>query len=195
MKNNIMTWSVAALLGHYVPAVFAVNATDLPEVKRTQLGLYLDSSEAYEVAQKEKLLFIDVRTRAEVNFLGMPTVADANIPYMELDRMYAWDEKKGVFKLDPNSDFVSEVQKRAAEKGIGKNDKIVAMCRSGDRSSKAVDLLAKVGYTKVYSVVDGYEGDMAKDGPNAGQRVVNGWRNGKLPWSYKLSKHKMYIEE
>lgn len=115
MKNNIMTWSVAALLGLYVPAVFAVNATDLPEVKRTQLGLYLDSSEAYEVAQKEKLLFIDVRTRAEVNFLGMPTVADANIPYMELDRMYAWDEKKGVFKLDPNSDFVSEVQKRAAE--------------------------------------------------------------------------------
>lgn len=171
MKNNIMTWFVAALLGLYVPAVFAVNATDLPEVKRTQLGLYLDSSEAYEMAQKEKLLFIDVRTRAEVNFLGMPTVAD------------------------PNSDFVSEVQKRAAEKGIGKNDKIVVMCRSGDRSSKAVDLLAKVGYTKVYSVVDGYEGDMAKDGPNAGQRVVNGWRNSKLPWTYKLAKQKMYLEE
>ena len=36
-----------------------------------------------------------------------------------------------------------------------------------------------------YSVVDVYEGDLASDGPNAGQRVVNGWKDFGLPWSYK----------
>jgi hypothetical protein len=42
-------------------------------------------------------------------------------------------------------------------------------------------------------VVDGFEGDMAKDGPKAGQRVLNGWKNAGLPWSYQLDKSKMYF--
>jgi len=175
------------------PAVLAIDATQVPEIKRSQLGLYLTAAEAYELANKEKVLFIDVRTRAEVNFLGMPTVADANIPYMEMDNMYSLDEKKGVFKLEPNSDFVTEVQDRLKQKGLDQNGKIILMCRSGDRSVKAVDLLAKVGYKNVYSVVDGYEGDVAKDGERKGQRVVNGWKNSNLPWSYSLTKQKMYM--
>ncbi len=175
------------------PAVLAIDAARVPEIKRSQLGLYLTAAEAYEMANKEKVLFIDVRTRAEVNFLGMPTVADANIPYMEMDNMYSWDEKKGVFKLEPNSGFVSEVQDRLKQKGLDQNSKIILMCRSGDRSVKAVDLLAQVGFKNVYSVVDGYEGDVAKDGERKGQRVVNGWKNSNLPWSYSLTKQKMYM--
>jgi len=175
-------------------SAYAFDADKVPDKKRSSLALYLSAPEAYELATKEKVLFIDVRTRAEVNFLGMPTVADANIPYMELDPMYAWDEKKGVFKMDPNSGFVTEVEARLAEKGLTRDNKVVLICRSGDRSAKAVDLLAKVGYKRVYSVVDGYEGDQAKDGPNKGQRVVNGWRNSNLPWSYDLAKQKMYTE-
>ena len=175
-------------------SAYAFDADKVPDKKRSSLALYLSAPEAYELATKEKVLFIDVRTRAEVNFLGMPTVADANIPYMELDPMYAWDEKKGVFKMDPNSGFVTEVEARLAEKGLTRDSKVVLICRSGDRSAKAVDLLAKVGYKRVYSVVDGYEGDQAKDGPNKGQRVVNGWRNSNLPWSYDLAKQKMYTE-
>lgn len=175
------------------PAVLAIDAAQVPEIKRSQLGLYLTAAEAYETASKEKVLFIDVRTRAEVNFLGMPTVADANIPYLEMDNMYSWDEKKGVFKLEPNSGFVTEVQDRLKQKGLDQNSKIILMCRSGDRSVKAVDLLAKVGFKNVYSVVDGYEGDVAKDGERKGQRVVNGWKNSNLPWSYSLTKQKMYM--
>jgi rhodanese-related sulfurtransferase len=193
--NNYRSGSFIALLLALALTACTGTPTAVPEIKRTQLGLYLSSSEAYGVAQKERVLFLDVRTRAEVNFLGMPTVADANVPYLEIDRMFSWDEKKGVFKMDPNSDFVSEVQKRLTEKGLTKSDKIILMCRAGDRSAKAVDLLAKAGFSQVYSVVDGYEGDVAKDGPHAGQHVVNGWRNNKLPWSYKLTKQKMYFEE
>ena len=68
------------------------------------------------------------------------------------------------------------------------------MCRSGSRSSKAADLLADLGYKRVISVIDGYEGDKAKEGKFKGQRVVNGWKNNGLPWSYKLDKSKMYVQ-
>jgi len=77
--------------------------------------------------------------------------------------------------------------------GLGKDTTIILMCRSGDRSAKAQDLLIQSGYTKVYGVVEGFEGDMAKDGPNTGRRAVNGWKNAGLPWTYKLDKAKMYF--
>jgi rhodanese-related sulfurtransferase len=191
-KLHVVT--LAAVLGLSTTTAFAFDAAKVPEIKRTTIGLYLDGQEAYDMATKEKTLFIDVRTRAEVNFLGMPTVADANIPYMEMDKLYSWDEKKAVFKLDPNSDFTAAIAERIAAKGMTKSDPIIVICRSGDRSAAAANLLAKAGYTKVYSVVDGFEGDMAKDGPNAGKRAVNGWKNAGLPWSYKLAKDKMYFE-
>jgi rhodanese-related sulfurtransferase len=192
--KNMWTMVLAATCAVTANVALAFDSAKVPEVKRTQIGLYLSSAEAYDMASKEKVLFLDVRTRAEVNFLGMPTVADANVPYMEIDNMYSWDEKKGVFRLEPNSGFVSEVQERLKQKGLDQNSRIIVMCRSGDRSAKAVDLLAKVGFKNLYSVVDGYEGDVAKDGDHKGQRVVNGWRNGNLPWSYSLPKDKMYFQ-
>jgi len=194
MKNKFAALSLMTLLALPTTVALAINAASVPELKRTQLGLYLTSTEAHEAATKEKLLFVDVRTRAEVNFLGIPTVADANIPYMEMDNMYSWDEKKGVFKLEPNSGFMTEIEERLKQKGLDINAKIIVMCRSGDRSAKAADLLAKSGYKNVYSVVDGYEGDVAKEGDRKGQRAVNGWRNGNLPWTYSLTKEKMYFQ-
>lgn len=169
---------------------YAFDADKVPQPKRTTLGLYLSAKEAYDLAQKEKVLFIDVRSREEVNFLGMPTIADANIPYMEMDPMYAWNEKKDSFKLVPNSEFVSLVSDRVKTKGMSKDSPIIVMCRSGDRSALAANLLAKDGYTKVYTIVDGYEGNMSKDG----RRSVDGWKNSGLPWSYKLAKAKMSLE-
>ena len=77
--------------------------------------------------------------------------------------------------------------------GLGKDAPVVLICRSGDRSSKAADRLQMAGYSKVYSVAEGFEGDTAKDGAKAGQRVVNGWKNIGLPWTYKVDKAKMYF--
>jgi rhodanese-related sulfurtransferase len=166
----------------------------LPAVKKTKAGLYLTPQEAMQRMQSagDKILFLDVRTRAEVSYLGMPTVADANVPYMELSEWYAWDETRNAYKVEPNNDFVTEVARRLAEKKLSKDDTIILICRSGDRTSKAADLLAGQGFTRVYSIPEGYEGDLAKDGDRAGQRAVNGWKNDGLPWTYKLDKRKMY---
>lgn len=173
----------------------AVDAGKVPEAKRTKQALYVDAKEAYALKQKlgDKAYLVDVRTRAEVSYLGMPTVADANIPYVEHPDDAPWDDKAGRFKLEPNNDFGPELGRRVAAKGLGKDDTIILMCRSGDRSARAANLLGDLGYRKVYTVIDGYEGDLAKDGPKAGQRVVNGWKNAGLPWTYQLDKNKLYF--
>lgn len=166
----------------------------LPKKKQTKLGLYMTPSQAYGHMQNQgdKALFLDIRSRAEVNFLGSPAIIDANIPYMELNEWYAWNEKKNDFKMEVNSDFVDFLTRRLKEKGLNKNDPIILICRSGTRSSKAADLLADLGFKKVYSIAEGFEGDKAKTGAKKGQRVINGWKNSNLPWSYKLVKAKMY---
>jgi rhodanese-related sulfurtransferase len=86
------------------------------------------------------------------------------------------------------------VEKLLARKGLSKESTVVVMCRSGSRSAKAANLLAQAGYKNVYTVTDGFEGDTAKEGAHKGERVVNGWKNSGLPWSYKLNKEKMYWE-
>jgi rhodanese-related sulfurtransferase len=173
----------------------ALDASQVPEKKRTRLGLYLSATEAYAASQRERVLFIDARTRAEVSFLGMPTVADVNIPYMEMDEFHTWDDQKRTYKLEPNSDFVRAVDGQLTRKGLRRDAKIIVMCRSGDRSARAADLLADSGFSNVWTVVDGFEGDIAKDGPQAGRRAVNGWKNAQLPWSYELVKTKMALPE
>jgi hypothetical protein len=51
-----------------------------------------------------------------------------------------------------------------------------------------------LGYSKAYTVVDGYEGDKVKEGEYKDQRLVNGWKNANLPWTYKLPEEKVYVE-
>lgn len=174
---------------------FAIDAAKVPDIKRTKQERYLDATEAHALKQQlgDKAYLVDVRTRYEVAYVGMPTVADANIPYVEHPEEAPWDDNAGRFKLDVNSDFGPELARRLAERGLGKDDTLILICRSGDRSARAASLLHELGYRKVYTVVDGFEGDLAKDGPHADKRVVNGWKNAGLPWTYKLDKNKLYF--
>jgi rhodanese-related sulfurtransferase len=72
-------------------------------------------------------------------------------------------------------------------KGLSKDDKVILMCRSGDRSARAADVLTDAGLTKVYSVFEGFEGDTSREG----RRTVNGWKNARLPWTYFLDTDKL----
>lgn len=168
----------------------------LPEVKRSKLALYLTPQQAYDMVQQEgkKVLFLDIRTRAEAMYVGMTPLADALTPYVEHQEVMSdWDDKRSMYLLEPNPDFTKEVARRLANKGLSKQDKVILICRSGDRSAKAADILQLQGFTQVYSVAEGFEGDMGKEGANAGRRLVNGWKNTNLPWGYKLDKAKMFF--
>jgi rhodanese-related sulfurtransferase len=163
-------------------------------VKRSNSGLYLEAKEVPAFIDQHggsgKVLFVDIRTRAEAMYVGMPTPVDALVPYVEHQEiMTDWDARRGMYQLEPMQDFVPEMQRRLEAKGLAKTDAVVLICRSGDRSSRAANRLAEDGWTQVYSVVDGFEGDMSQDG----RRDVNGWKNAGLPWSYKLAREKMYF--
>ena len=189
----LIGFTIAAMLALLAPRAFAVDAKDLPEEKRTRLNLYVTAPEAAALKGRlgAKALFVDIRSKAEVMFTGSPVAADANVPYVDLpDIGLAFDDKRGAYKLEPNSEFGAELARRVAEKGLSKGDVIILMCRSGDRSSRAINQqLTDAGYTQVYSVVDGFEGDMSKDG----RRSVNGWKNAGLPWTYKMDRDKAYL--
>lgn len=191
------TLGLATGLAHAQAPVPAktVDVGKVGEEQRTKLNLYLLPRQAHEFVTRNKaqVLFLDVRTRAEAVFVGMATAVDALVPYVEFPEMHAdwsWDDKRDAYKYEPFNDFAPEVERRLKEKGLTKNDPVVVMCRSGDRSSRAANLLADLGYTKVYSVVGGFEGPANE---KTGLRDVGGWKNAKLPWSYELDKQKMYF--
>ena len=170
----------------------AAGAQDIPEAKRTKSGLYLTAAEAADVLAEPGTLFVDIRSRAEVAFLGLPTRVDVHIPYMVMPAIAMYDEQEMGYPLEINPDFPMTFKEYAAEHGVTEDTPIVLICRSGTRSARAADLLTGMGYRNVYSVVDGYEGDKAKDGPHRGQRMVNGWKNAGLDWSYAIQPSQAY---
>ena len=161
----------------------------LPAEKQTTLGLYLSATEAHEKwkATPDKVTILDVRTPEEFLFIGHAEMA-WNVPVFA--QTYQWDAKKRRFPMQPLPDFVSRVQKIARL-----DDTLLVMCRSGGRSAMAVNVLAKAGFKNVYNITDGMEGDVVKspDSVFRGQRLVNGWKNSGLPWTYQVDPDRMVL--
>ena len=162
----------------------AATSEGLPKAKRTRAALYLDAKEVPAFIEQSggpsRILFLDLRTRAEAMYVGMATGVDALVPFVEhQELMTDWDSQRNIYRLEPMQDFVAEVNRRLRDKGLGKTDIVVLICRSGDRSSRGANRLAEDGFRRVYSVVDGFEGDISPDG----RRTVNGWKNAGLPWT------------
>lgn len=177
-------------------AASAVDPASLDKIKLSKLGLYLEAKDVPEFLKQHagKVLFVDVRTPEEQLFVGVPDGIDGTTPFGIMNYS-KWNENKQTYFRGPNPDFLGQFEMWAMDKGIEKTDPIVLICRSGDRSALSADLLARNGYTNVWSVVDGFEGDMAKDGPNKGRRAVNGWKNAGLPWSYDLDRKRVFMKE
>ena len=204
MKTTLKTFCAASLFAVAsisFAADWAPGTTDwdkLPEIKRSKLALYLTPQQAYDMKKKDpkSVALFDIRTRSEAIYVGMAKDADALVPFVEHPEIWSdWDDKRHMYKLEPNQDFMPELERRLKAMGLGKDATIILLCRSGDRSSKAADRLQMAGYTKVYSVAEGFEGDTAKGGAQDGQRVVNGWKNAGLPWTYKVDKARMYFPQ
>lgn len=197
MKLKFMgIFVAAAMLSASGQAAWALDAALVPAPKQTKAKLYLGAEEvpSFLTSKSGKVLFVDVRTPAEVMFVGNTPLMDANVPF-KIGPADKFDDKKGILALSINPDFVKLVEARLAGKSLTKSDTVVVMCRSGDRSAEATNALVEAGFTQVYSVVDGFEGDAAKDGPTVGQRTVNGWKNKGQPWGYKLDKAKLTLPE
>jgi rhodanese-related sulfurtransferase len=155
----------------------------MPEKKQTILGLYITAREAYKMWKNDpgQIHIIDVRTPEEYVYVGHAEMA-RNIPLLFVK--HEWNTDINEFVLEPNPDFISEVKRLFAP-----NDTLLVMCRSGDRSARAVDALAKAGFVNVYNIIDGMEGDKVNDPVSVydGKRMKNGWKNSGSPWTYEVN--------
>jgi rhodanese-related sulfurtransferase len=192
MKQNLLAtlFLAAALSG-------ATHAAEKPAdpANHTSWNLYLDSREAHDMKMKQgdKVLFIDVRDPTEIMFTGFTDVVDINIPFMIANRS-RWNDKKSLYAMEINPAFEADIAATLAKRGLDKTTPVILMCRSGgERGAPSAKMLEGKGYSSVYVVVDGFEGGSVKDGERKNWRLVNGWKNANLPWSYKLNKDKMYL--
>ena len=175
------TWVDAALREH--PSVY------LPPQKQTVLGLYVTAKEAYQMwqADQNKIKILDVRTPEEYVFVGHPSMA-YNIP-LQLFNYQMAVQNKGPLMI-ANQNFMAEVGQR-----FKTSDTILVICRSGNRSAAAVNLMAAAGFKIAYSVTDGFEGDRVKDPTSSlhGKRLKNGWKNSRAPWTDQLNAQFIWI--
>lgn len=158
-----------------------IDASTLRASKTTPLGLYLSPSAAHQaMMQDPDILFVDVRDPIEIMFVGHPAGLDKIIPINLATHQV--NPQNGQYHMARNPRVVADFEKLLREKGKSKSDPLFVTCRSGSRSAAVARLLVEAGFSNVWNLTEGFEGD--KDG--AGVRRVNGWRNRGLPWAYAL---------
>ncbi len=126
--------------------------------------------EAYEILKQQKdAVLIDVRSSMEYEYVGHPL----NAMHIPLKQPPTWETDQG---------FVKNVE-LALQQITGKNGSadipMLMLCRSGARSALAAEMLISEGYTNVYNVLEGFEGDKDENGH---RNTINGWRFHSLPW-------------
>lgn len=182
--KKIYAIGILAVMISLTLAFFAMADSPPPEDSRkhTDAGKYATALEAYEMwkASPEKVKIIDCRTQEEYAFIGHAPMA-YNIP----SKFWTgtWDAEKKDYSLKDNTDFEAQIKKK-----FSTSDTLLIMCRSGHRSAASVNRLVKAGFTNVYNVTDGFEGDTLQDKESYhnGKRIKNGWKNSGAVWTYSM---------
>ena len=120
-----------------------------------------------------KAVLIDVRTRAEWNFVGTPDLS-------ALGRDPVLIEWQSFPDGSVNGAFVDQLRAKLDELGADRDTELFFICRSGVRSRHAANAAAGADYGKCRNVAEGFEGPLD---PNSHQRGRGaGWKAAGLPW-------------
>jgi rhodanese-related sulfurtransferase len=117
-------------------------------------------------------VLIDVRTRAEWAFVGIPDLSTLNKRVQTVEWQTFPDNR-----VDP--DFVEKLSGLLEGAGVSKDAELFFICRSGARSRAAAAAMADAGYARCRNVADGFEGPLDTT-QKRGQ--VAGWKAAGLPW-------------
>ncbi len=113
-------------------------------------------------------ILVDVRTRAEWNYVGLPDLSSLN----KEPALLEWP----VFpSMQPNSDFVPALTGAVADR----DTPLLFICRSGVRSAAAAKAVTAAGYSSCFNVTDGFEGPLDAQSRRG---VAAGWKAAGLPW-------------
>lgn len=116
---------------------------------------------AFELFSAGEAVLVDVRTLEERKFVG----------HVPGSLHVAWASGTSLIR---NPRFVRELEARTA-----KDATLLLLCRSGKRSAQAAEAAAKAGFTRVFNVLEGFEGELDAQ-QHRGRR--DGWRRLGLPW-------------
>ncbi|MDN7176453.1 rhodanese-like domain-containing protein [Caballeronia sp. SEWSISQ10-4 2] len=144
----------------YAQAIHRADQNQLPYA-----GAILPA-EAFELLQLDpSVRLVDVRTRAELDWVGRPAIDTAQYSHIE------WIQYPGSV---PNPVFIQQLREVAAP-----DTPVLFLCRSAARSKLAAVLAQKEGFTKAFDLLEGFEGD--KDGQGH-RKTTSGWCFRGLPW-------------
>lgn len=122
--------------------------------------------------ENSNTVLIDVRTRAEWAFVGLPDLAEIGKPVLTVEWQTFPDSR-----VDPGfADRLSELLERA---GATKDTSLFFLCRSGTRSRAAAQSMLARGYAHCHNVADGFEGPLDASRHRGG---TAGWKAAGLPW-------------
>ncbi len=119
-----------------------------------------------------KAQLIDVRTRSEWAFVGVPDVSALSRQTVLVE----WQSFPGGH-ADPQ--FQAQLTGLLDKAGVTKNTELFFICRSGGRSRLAAEAMTAAGFSRCFNVADGFEGPLDAE-RHRGQ--VGGWKSGGLPW-------------
>lgn len=117
--------------------------------------------QAWRLFSSGAVALVDVRSAEERKFVG----------HVPGSLHVAWATGTS---LTRNPRFVRELEAK-----VGKTDPVILLCRSGKRSALAAEAAAKAGFTQVFNVNEGFEGEL-NDKQQRGS--ADGWRFRGLPW-------------
>lgn len=119
-----------------------------------------------------KAVLIDVRTKAEWAFVGVPDLSP-------LGRRTVMAEWQTFPDSRVDAQFADRLTAALAASGATTDDALYFICRSGGRSRMAAEVMAAAGFRRCFNVADGFEGPL----DSARQRgKVAGWKAAGLPW-------------
>lgn len=138
---------------------------DLADTRRIQWSLpyagAVTPREAWQLLSERRARLVDVRTPAEFKFVGS-VPETVNVEWRGADIL-------------PTAMFLSALRQVARP-----TDTVLLLCRSAVRSHSAATAAAAAGYTRVYNVLEGFEGQRNHDGRRG---EIDGWRRHGLPWT------------
>ena len=124
---------------------------------------------AWKILNENKdAILIDVRTRAEWNYVGLPDLES-------LAKKPALIEWQVFPSMQPNPEFVAALSGALPDKEAP----LLFLCRSGVRSAAAAKAMTAAGYSTCLNVADGFEGPLDAQ---AKRGAAGGWKAAGLPW-------------
>lgn len=125
--------------------------------------------EAWQALREDaNAVLIDVRTRAEWNFVGLPDLSATG----KQPLLVEWQSYP---TMNQNENFVQDIESA----GLSAGAPAYFICRSGARSRAAAIAATAAGLGPAYNVAGGFEGDHDGDRHRGG---TNGWKAAGLPW-------------